>query len=217
MYNGYLFRCSISGTCTPTAYSDVVKLTVSELPEIIRQPTDVTVCEGQSGSLSLESRGVASRYKWYLSSPENPAFSATFPSDFDSIRSDSLIVRRSSFDYNGVYLYCEVSGCNKLLISEKIRLFVEPNILGSFIPSAFTPNNDELNDTWMIKSEYIQSIKGEIYDRWGGKVYSFTSMDEVWDGTSAGLPCPYGVYTFNIRGTSSCGEFSRKGSIYLMR
>jgi gliding motility-associated-like protein len=217
IYNGYLFRCSISGTCTPTAYSDVVKLTVSELPEIIRQPTDVTVCEGQSGSLSLESRGVASRYKWYLSSPENPAFSATFPSDFDSIRSDSLIVRRSSFDYNGVYLYCEVSGCNKLLISEKIRLFVEPNILGSFIPSAFTPNNDELNDTWMIKSEYIQSIKGEIYDRWGGKVYSFTSMDEVWDGTSAGLPCPYGVYTFNIRGTSSCGEFSRKGSIYLMR
>ncbi len=217
MYNGYLFRCAVSGTCSPTAYSDVVKLTVSELPEIIRQPTDVTVCEGQSGSLSLESRGVASRYKWYFSSPENPAFSSTFPSDFDSIRSDSLIVRRTSFDYNGVYLYCEVSGCNKLLISEKIRLFVEPNILGSFIPSAFTPNNDELNDTWMVKSEYIESLQGEIYDRWGGKVYSFNSMDEVWDGTSSGLPCPYGVYTFNIRGTSSCGTFSRKGSIYLIR
>src|SRR5690348_8517189 len=40
-----------------------------------------------------------------------------------------------------------------------------------FIPNAFTPNKDGMNDVFRVKGENLQNFKLLVYDRWGEKIY----------------------------------------------
>ena len=56
-----------------------------------------------------------------------------------------------------------------------------------FIPTGFTPNGDEVNDKFFIRS--IHEVKLEyfkIFDRWGREVYSSNDITQGWDGTHPG-------------------------------
>lgn len=53
-----------------------------------------------------------------------------------------------------------------------------------FIPNAFSPNGDERNDKFLIRT--INPVRLEyfkIFDRWGAQVYSSSDATEGWDGT----------------------------------
>ncbi len=56
-----------------------------------------------------------------------------------------------------------------------------------WMPNAFTPNNDGLNDIFNIKSEceFIE-FNLEIYDRWGEKVFVTHDLYHGWDGRIKG-------------------------------
>lgn len=51
-----------------------------------------------------------------------------------------------------------------------------------YIPSAFTPNNDGVNDFFQGVGTYIKVYDMNIYDRWGKIVYHTTDYDKPWDG-----------------------------------
>jgi gliding motility-associated-like protein len=55
-----------------------------------------------------------------------------------------------------------------------------------YIPSAFTPNGDGINDFFGVKAEGIKQFKMEIYNRWGELVFFSENMLEHWDGTFKG-------------------------------
>ena len=55
-----------------------------------------------------------------------------------------------------------------------------------YIPNAFTPNGDGLNDGFGVKAEGIEHFKMEIYNRWGEMIFSTTDINEQWDGTYMG-------------------------------
>jgi len=55
-----------------------------------------------------------------------------------------------------------------------------------YIPNAFTPNGDGLNDGFGVKAEGIQEFLMEIYNRWGELIFSTTDINELWDGTYKG-------------------------------
>jgi gliding motility-associated-like protein len=55
-----------------------------------------------------------------------------------------------------------------------------------YIPSAFTPNGDGINDFFGVKAEGIKQFKMEIYNRWGELVFVSENMLELWDGTFKG-------------------------------
>lgn len=83
-----------------------------------------------------------------------------------------------------------------------LRLEVE-KIRRVFFPSAFSPNNDGINDTFFPFSDgAVVEVKSfQIYDRWGGQVFinsNFESNDSSagWDGTHRGKLMNSGVYTF---------------------
>jgi gliding motility-associated-like protein len=71
-----------------------------------------------------------------------------------------------------------------------------------FIPNAFSPNNDGVNDDFTILSnsdlKQISSLK--IFNRWGEIVHSIdhaTSLAQVkWNGMSRGVPSPQGIYLY---------------------
>lgn len=68
-----------------------------------------------------------------------------------------------------------------------------------FVPSAFTPNNDNVNDRFEVKGHAIRSIDVYIFNRWGQQVYEFHNMDGYWDGYVDGELAPTGVYIYQIR------------------
>ncbi|WP_266368513.1 T9SS type B sorting domain-containing protein [Tellurirhabdus rosea] len=69
------------------------------------------------------------------------------------------------------------------------------------IPDAFSPNNDGINDTWVIRGlEEYPDCRLEIYNRWGGLIFAANAQAGPWDGRStSGVLVPPDLYVFVMR------------------
>jgi len=67
-----------------------------------------------------------------------------------------------------------------------------------YVPTAFTPDGDGLNECFEINGVGFESFEIKIFDRWGGMVFTSNNLEECWDGTINGQPAPQGVYTYTI-------------------
>lgn len=66
-----------------------------------------------------------------------------------------------------------------------------------FIPNAFTPNGDGMNEAWSWRGECRpEDFIMRVYDRQGEEVFVSNDPQNEWDGTYAGEPAPPGVYVF---------------------
>jgi len=89
-----------------------------------------------------------------------------------------------------------------------------------YIPSAFTPNSDEKNETFEPKGEYIRSFEMFIYDRWGMELYHTTDINKGWDGTVHGgsIISQEDTYIYKINVTDSEGtQHSYVGNVTLIK
>lgn len=87
-----------------------------------------------------------------------------------------------------------------------------------FIPDAFTPNQDNINDEFLIKGVAIKDYIIRITDRLGRAVYESTDYKAGWDGTYGGEVVDAGVYLYEIRAKDFKGEIVRKsGKVLVMR
>ena len=77
--------------------------------------------------------------------------------------------------------------------------YIEVEPCEIFIPNAFTPIKNDLNDTWQIFTQCPIGI-GElrIYDRWGKQIFYTTNLTDSWDGTYNGERVKPGVYIYKI-------------------
>lgn len=89
-----------------------------------------------------------------------------------------------------------------------------------FISNVFTPNNDEINDLFLLEN-LPQGYEVIIYNRWGEIMQQFSHLGTetkntwYWDGyTMAGLSCPEGVYYYVI---TLPDKDSRTGMLHLMK
>lgn len=55
-----------------------------------------------------------------------------------------------------------------------------------YIPNAFTPNGDKVNDTFIGYGVGVSKFTMYIFDRWGNKIYETNSLKEPWDGKVSG-------------------------------
>ncbi len=74
-----------------------------------------------------------------------------------------------------------------------------------YIPNAFTPDFDGINDEFALYSDndVKQVLQFEIYDRWGTLIFSKSGVvedlrDFKWDGTYQGKIAPAGVYVYVV-------------------
>ncbi len=65
-----------------------------------------------------------------------------------------------------------------------------------FIPNAFTPNENNLNELFRPEGVFIQSYHLKIFNRWGEKLYDVDGCDHGWDGRFHGDLVPEGVYIY---------------------
>ena len=89
-----------------------------------------------------------------------------------------------------------------------------------FIPNAFTPNGDGINDEFrpVINPGQVV-VTFEVFDRFGTLVYSSNTAAPAWNGTYLnGKPAPTGVYMYHI--IYSCDDganYTKKETVSLMR
>jgi len=86
-----------------------------------------------------------------------------------------------------------------------------------FIPTAFTPNNDGLNDRWeIITFEDYEAAIVEVFNRFGELIYRGHGNDyKPWDGTFKGKPAMPGTYVYILRLNN--GKPIIKGTLELIR
>lgn len=112
-------------------------------------------------------------------------------------------------------------GCSA---ADTIFIDVTPRRI-AYLPNAFTPNGDGLNDFAYIMTVIPNTIvtRFEIFNRWGQKVYSAANTPAMqasagWDGTYNGQRQPVDIYTYYFEVQWEDGKTSEyKGVITLIR
>ena len=93
--------------------------------------------------------------------------------------------------------FCETTDSLRIIV-------VDPDSLDCvqvFLPNAFTPNNDGLNETYGISNPLVISelISFEIFNRWGNRVFATTNPLERWDCSYKGTDINSGVFLYKVR------------------
>lgn len=89
-----------------------------------------------------------------------------------------------------------------------------------FIPNAFTPNGDGLNDYFNPRLQLGQKLlEMKVFDRYGKLVYNNTNLKNGWDGRyEDGSEASSDVYMFYVKYTCSDGKlYDKKESVSLVR
>jgi len=89
-----------------------------------------------------------------------------------------------------------------------------------FIPNAFSPNDDNYNDIFKVRTTLvnIEDFYFAVYDRWGNKIFETTDKTKGWDGTYKGEELSPNVYGWYTEGLCPNGEkFLLKGNVTLLK
>ena len=109
----------------------------------------------------------------------------------------------------------EKDGNRQQSTSNLLCLEYEPVL---WIRTAFTPNGDGLNDTFIVKGIRIEDFQIQIFNQWGEKVFENNNANLGWDGKFRGQLSSMGVYTYYIKSIGMDGEnISVSGTLHLIR
>ncbi len=120
--------------------------------------------------------------------------------DFGDNSSSNQINPVHSYTAEGTYvvkLYTTgAGGCNDTAVR---TIKVEPEFT-FYIPNAFTPDGNGLNEIFTGKGDNINSFSMLIFDRWGEVIYKTEDLNKGWDGKAKGGEeiAQEGVYVYRI-------------------
>ncbi len=100
-------------------------------------------------------------------------------------------------------------------ISKMVHIKGSKNI---FIPNAFTPNQNGLNEEFKVLYKNSKGAVLNIYNRWGQLIFTSNNVNKGWDGTFEGNPCQEDVYYYIVDYTNNDDEVRQlKGNFTLIR
>ncbi len=158
---------------------------------------DTSLCMQQSIVLKVQN-GNYQRFEWNTGSTE-PWIEVTNP---------------------GVYAVTAFSACGSGSDTIKIDLGTDCNCL--FVPNAFTPNSNGLNDRFKVGIFCpLDYFALNIYNRFGERVFASNNPFDGWDGTYNGSGCEVGAYYYSVyyvgKNNQSTNVRELKGDITLVR
>ena len=165
--------------CSSTGYFNIARIVN---PPKYFLPDDTTICN--YSHLTLQSKSNFKSYLWNTNS-SSKSISVTSPGLYTLIVTD----------------YDNCKG------ADSIRVDVVECLSGFFVPTAFSPNRDGLNDVFKpLLFGDITFYDFTVYNRWGEPVYRSTEPAKGWDGTYKGFLQPPGTYIWR------CGYRFANGS-----
>jgi gliding motility-associated-like protein len=158
-----------NGECTDTAYKKVI---------VINSPVaGASVLQTFAETAQLCASGTGS-YHWF---PEEGL------SCINCIRPVASVKETSTYcvavtGLNG----CADTACVTILLS------------AVYVPDAFTPNGDILNEAFRPSVQEVHEYRLVIYDKWGEKIFETENIDEGWNGCYKGNACQQDVYVYKL-------------------
>ena len=178
-----------SSSLPPCSSAAAQKATVVvEAPPLIDFSTDAVDCPGSATIRFSNLTSNGHRYVW----------------DFGDGQSSTELNPQHYFYIGGDYdvqlvatspLGCADSITRTISVNQDFRLWM---------PNAFTPNNDELNERFYPNVISANTLKLSIFNRWGDLVYQTDDLGAGWDGTYNGQPAAEGAYVFKVDATDLC-------------
>lgn len=162
-------------------------------PGLLLWSHDTTVCRNSKLTLYVKN---AADVQWNIGSPGESV--TIYPEE-------PLIVTATITTYDKydttIYIHIGVMDC------------------GLWIPTAFTPNGDGLNDEFLVHAPAdISHYECTIYDRTRGLLFRSQNILQGWDGTFNGKPLPFGSYFYIITYYDALGvKHVEKGQVTLIR
>ena len=99
---------------------------------------------------------------------------------------------------DSAYVYVEGSNyCGS--IRDSITVSVRDCECFMYVPRAFTPDEDGINDTFLPEFDCdLTNYHIRVFDRWGHVIFESTDPAYGWDGKVESLPVKIGVYGFEV-------------------
>lgn len=179
-----VYSVIVSDGCS--SYSDTIRLYPPGI--MLNAGTDTALC--RFSSLQLQASNGFETYNWQ-SSVSGEQWQGN--NIIIQIKESSVFIVTASFQNCSVRdsVIVTVKQCGERL----------------FVPTAFTPNNDGLNDRF---SAYVDGALGSyrlnVFNRWGEVVFSTTDQRRSWDGYWKNKQQPAGVYIWQC-------EYQFNGSV----
>ncbi|ADB39748.1 T9SS C-terminal target domain-containing protein [Spirosoma linguale] len=164
---------SLTITCSCRTYTDSIRINVED-PNLQLGP-DTSVCQGNP--IVLIAGDGFDRYRW-----SNGSTASTL-----------------TVDKPGVYqVEVERFGC---LAVDSIQVYSSSECCQLYLPSAFSPNADGINDNFMIItgcSDIVREVELFVYNRWGEVIFKTQDIKVGWNGGYQGTSCGVGPYTWQL-------------------
>lgn len=189
----YILRAS-NGLCE---IFDTVAVNVYNLPSANAGADKVTIKDNPV-MLDGSAEGTAVTYTW------SPNINISSPNVLQPMVSPSA---------SALYVLKVESnnGCGVAADSVFVKVYQ-----GLFIPNAFSPNNDGLNDIWRIETlDAFPKAELKVFNRFGEMVYSNKNKNNYWDGKFKNKDAPVGTYPYIL--DLKNGATVLKGFVVLIR
>lgn len=178
-----------NGCVTDTTLQDLVRVIPVPAPDFAWDPSPLTIFEPTARFIELAGPNEVS-YDWdffAFGTSEEPDPVITFPNDIGRYYPVQLIVTNEL-------------GCSDTVLRQ---VHVEDQFL-VYVPNAFSPNGDGINDTFRVEGNDIgrDEFHLRIFDRWGSEVFATEDRALAWNGANGGGdgdPLPEGVYTWRLQ------------------
>lgn len=126
----------------------------------------------------------------------NPTHTYLIPKDY-------IVTQTVTYPFGCVYV-------------QTISLLIEKGYV-LVVPTAFTPNNDTVNDTYRPVTKGLKNIVLDIYDTWGSLIYSETGDVLVgWDAKIKGFNAENGNYYSKVRGETFYGTIINANQTFVL-
>jgi gliding motility-associated-like protein len=126
--------------------------------------------------------------------------------DASLILNDMSIATHTALDLINNQMYTltiyDYENCIDRSVEFRTELCPTSNTDVIFIPNAFTPNEDGVNDLFKVVSQYeLEFYEMQIFDRYGARVFASTNPDEGWNGSHGGgsYYLPPGICNYHVR------------------
>jgi gliding motility-associated-like protein len=97
--------------------------------------------------------------------------------------------------------------------SNELCFTFSPNV---FIPTAFSPNNDNTNEQFFTVNTALNTYKLQIFNRWGELLFETEDPSAKWDGVSNGNRQQIGVYVAVVTYTDFQDKLYQKSATFTL-
>jgi gliding motility-associated-like protein len=150
----------------------------------------------------------------------------TYSWDFATLGSSTEVSPAFDFPFKfpGTYPVCMIAYNANNCPDTVCHNIVIDDVLQTFVPNAFTPDGNGLNESWGVfyNIEDMEVFELQVFDRWGRVVFQTDDPKVRWDGTfknGGGEILPEGVYAFRMtyRIDSTKGRREALGHVSLLK